>query len=57
MYCEVCGHDHPIGTPHEDDDAVDFNTFAGHVCGCGALMHASDTECARCWRERNYPEA
>jgi len=39
----------PYAELHEDD-------FNGLYCACGRRMHASDTECRNCWRDREYPE-
>lgn len=44
---------------YEDGTAYDHlaeEDFHGLYCACGRRMHASDTECERCWREREYPE-
>lgn len=36
-------------------DHLDEEDFDGAYCACGRRMHASDTECERCWRAREYP--
>lgn len=38
-------------------DHLEEDEFDGLYCGCGRRMHASDTECERCWRDREYPES
>jgi hypothetical protein len=44
-------------------DAIDAyghlseDDFAGEYCSCGRRMHETDTECARCWHDREYPDA
>jgi hypothetical protein len=40
----------PYDHLHEED-------FDGAYCGCGRRMHETDTECERCWRDREYPES
>jgi hypothetical protein len=31
--------------------------FHGAICGCGRRMHEADSECSRCWRDREFPES
>lgn len=42
---------------HGPYDHLSDEDFDGLECACGRRMHASDVECATCWRDREYSEA
>lgn len=38
-------------------DHLSEEEFHGEYCSCGRRMHASDVECERCYRDREFPES
>lgn len=38
-------------------DHLEEDEFHGSYCSCGRRMHASDVECERCYRDREFPDA